>query len=429
MSPSTTPPPTPVKSHSFWRSFGPGILFAGAAIGNSHLVQSTRAGAVFGLGLAFFILFANVIKFPGIRFGPQYAAATGKTILAGYRDIGRWVVGLFMVSEFFVMTIIIAASGITTAAVGLAITGLAWPVGYTAIGAIVAGAVLLQIGGYRLLDGTTKIFVAILTIATFIATALAIPNVDWSASAWVWPEMDFKTFAFIIALMGFMPITLNFGIVHSLWMIAKADHQAGNVDTHKSILDFDIGYVFSAVLAFCFLIMGAGVMHPTGVAPAQGGADFAAQVIALYTTNLGEWSGFVVGICAMMVMFTTLVTVLDGFPRAQGASAFYLRNTSDKPLPRMDGSPYMILTMAVMVLGSAVILLVFMRNFKDFIDFVTITSFLIAPMIAIFNHIVMTRPNMPRESRPSKFMQAWSITGIVALSGLSIAYLYMLLGA
>ena len=30
------------------KSLGPGLLFAGAAIGVSHLVQSTRAGADFG---------------------------------------------------------------------------------------------------------------------------------------------------------------------------------------------------------------------------------------------------------------------------------------------------------------------------------------------------------------------------------------------
>ncbi len=32
------------------QSLGPGLLFAGAAIGVSHLVQSTRAGADFGFG-------------------------------------------------------------------------------------------------------------------------------------------------------------------------------------------------------------------------------------------------------------------------------------------------------------------------------------------------------------------------------------------
>ena len=33
------------------QKLGPGLLFAGAAIGVSHLVQSTRSGADFGFGL------------------------------------------------------------------------------------------------------------------------------------------------------------------------------------------------------------------------------------------------------------------------------------------------------------------------------------------------------------------------------------------
>ena len=33
---------------NFLKKLGPGILFAGAAIGVSHLVQSTKAGADFG---------------------------------------------------------------------------------------------------------------------------------------------------------------------------------------------------------------------------------------------------------------------------------------------------------------------------------------------------------------------------------------------
>ena len=38
------------------KRLGPGLLFAGAAIGVSHLVQSTRAGADFGFGLLWALL-------------------------------------------------------------------------------------------------------------------------------------------------------------------------------------------------------------------------------------------------------------------------------------------------------------------------------------------------------------------------------------
>ena len=39
------------KIHWLKKTLGPGILFASTAIGVSHLVQSTRAGAKYGFGL------------------------------------------------------------------------------------------------------------------------------------------------------------------------------------------------------------------------------------------------------------------------------------------------------------------------------------------------------------------------------------------
>ena len=81
------------------RNLGPGLLFAGMAIGTSHLVQSTRAGAVFGLGLAGVILLANVAKYPAFRFGAQYAAATGETLISVYRRIGLAPV-IFLLAVF-----------------------------------------------------------------------------------------------------------------------------------------------------------------------------------------------------------------------------------------------------------------------------------------------------------------------------------------
>ena len=56
-------------SRSFARALGPGVLFAATAVGVSHLVQSTRAGAGWGLGLAVIVLLSNAVKNPAFRFG------------------------------------------------------------------------------------------------------------------------------------------------------------------------------------------------------------------------------------------------------------------------------------------------------------------------------------------------------------------------
>ena len=55
-------------------TLGPGILFASTAIGVSHLVQSTRAGANYGFGLLIFIIIANLFKYPFFEFASRYSA-------------------------------------------------------------------------------------------------------------------------------------------------------------------------------------------------------------------------------------------------------------------------------------------------------------------------------------------------------------------
>ena len=67
------------------KTLGPGILFASTAIGVSHLVQSTRAGASYGFGLLFFIIIANLFKYPFFEFASRYANSTETSIIDGYK--------------------------------------------------------------------------------------------------------------------------------------------------------------------------------------------------------------------------------------------------------------------------------------------------------------------------------------------------------
>ena len=62
----------------WFKKLGPGIMFAGAAIGVSHLVQSTRAGADYGFGLIWALLLINLIKYPSFAFGVHYTSRTGE---------------------------------------------------------------------------------------------------------------------------------------------------------------------------------------------------------------------------------------------------------------------------------------------------------------------------------------------------------------
>jgi Mn2+/Fe2+ NRAMP family transporter len=83
-----------VTSQSTWRSkikaMGPGILMASAAVGGSHIVSSTQAGGKYGWALLGLVILANLFKYPFFRFGAEYTADTGKTLVEGYAEKGKF---------------------------------------------------------------------------------------------------------------------------------------------------------------------------------------------------------------------------------------------------------------------------------------------------------------------------------------------------
>ena len=412
-----------------WQALGPGLVFAAAAVGVSHLVQSTRAGAVYGFSLVGVVILANIIKYPAFRFGPQYAAATGTSLLEGYRRQGKWALVLY--SFITVATMFIVQAAVTVVTAGLAIATLGLSVGplVVSFGIIVVCAILLTAGKYRLLDRVTKVLVALLTGATLTATALAFTSMEWSASSLVeLPDLDKRTVFFVAALVGWMPSAIDVAVWQSLWTLARREDSQHAPTLKESMFDFHLGYIGTAALALCFLTMGAGVMHGRGVKFADSAGGFAAQVIRLYTETLGEWSGPIIGVAAFAVMFSTTLTVLDGFPRAlttlmarfkgpEEAGVFELKQKS-------QGRTYwaMLLLLAV---GAMLVLFAFLTSLKAMVDVATTLSFLTAPILSVLNHRAVLGAEVPTESRPRPWLIWMSILGIVCQGSFAAYYVYL----
>jgi Mn2+/Fe2+ NRAMP family transporter len=425
------------RDQRFLQVLGPGILFAGTAIGVSHLVQSTRAGALYGLGMLLVVVLVNALKYPAFRLAPHYAAVTGESLVHGYRRRGRWLLVLYGIALLPTLATVVAAVAITMAGLALAtlaVEGMSPPV----LGAtFVAGAVALTLaGGFAWLDRLTKLFVAFLTLATLASAALALPRIDWAVTAWLPPEMNAATLVFLVALAGYMPAGLDLSVMHSLWCVARARQTGLRPDAREAALDFNVGFVGSLVLALCFLLMGAGVMHPSGVVPEASAAAFAAQVIGLYETTLGAWSGALVGVSAFLVLLTTLLAVTDGFPRVVAAVLLQLHapDPPGAPGPReatadSAGEPAIDRTVTyrcAMVLigaGAVLLLMLFLGSFRTFIDTVTTIGFITSPVIALLNHLVAFGPHVPVADRPAPWLRWWSTIGIVAMFAVTIAYL------
>ena len=91
------------------KSLGPGIVLAGAAIGGSHLLSSTTAGARFGFSLVGLILLTNLLKYPFLLVGTRFTASTGKSLLEGFKERNSLYLPLFLVVSLITGTFTIAA--------------------------------------------------------------------------------------------------------------------------------------------------------------------------------------------------------------------------------------------------------------------------------------------------------------------------------
>ena len=290
------------------RLMGPGLLFAGAAIGVSHLVQSTRAGASFGWELAWVVVAVNLFKYPFFEFGSRYALATGESLLQGYRKQGKWVLWFFFLITLLTVFTVQATVTIVTAGIAQNLLPIGeGPLSWSVL-VLSTCALILVLGSYSLLDKTMKGIVVILSLSTVIAlvgawvkqggiTHIDTPHFDWGNKGHI---------IFLIAFMGWMPAPIEISAISSLWLKAKQRHS--HVSRAQGLFDFNLGYWLTAALALVFLSLGALVQYGSEQPIALAGSAFAQQLMQMYASTIGDWSKLLVALVAFLCMFGTTLT-------------------------------------------------------------------------------------------------------------------------
>ncbi len=404
------------------KKLGPGLLFAGAAIGVSHLVQSTRAGADFGFGLLWALLLINIVKYPSFQFGPRYAAATGKSLLEGYLGLGKGVLITYFILSLLTMFTIQTAVTIVTAGLAVQLFGISESVAIWSVVITIGCSLILAIGRYKALDSLMKAIIIILTLSTMVAVLFAFREsieTDGIGSSQGLVQLlptDAAGIAFLIAFMGWMPAPLDISIFHSLWTLEKNKTQKNDIKT--SLFDFNIGYFGTVVLGICFVTLGALIMFGSGETFSSKGGVFAGQLINMYTTSLGDWATVLIGVAAFTTMFSTTLTTLDASPRAMSTA------TSLLGVKRFFKT--YLFWLIVLIVGTSSILFFFVSEMGVLVKVATILSFLTAPFYAICNFLVFRDPSVPKNAQLSMPMKIYSMVSIVFLIGFSAWYVITL---
>jgi Mn2+/Fe2+ NRAMP family transporter len=402
-----------------YKKLGPGVLLAGAAIGGSHLVASTQAGATYGWSLLGILLLVNLFKYPFFLFSQRYTAATGETILDGYNRLGRGYLVLFFILNIITGIINIAGVSMITGslALNLGFRNLSVPV--------LSGIIMLMclmiivLGGYRLLREFGKTVVLVLGLSTIIAMVISIINGPVAEQGFVGESpWTMASFGFVIVFMGWMPAPIDVSVWPSLWMKSQEGVSRKVASMKEVMFDFHTGYIATVFFAVVFLVLGRMVMYGSGTELSSQGSVFSRQLIDLYSVTIGAWSRPLIIAAALSAMLSTSITTIDGYPRS-------LTRSTQLLFPRLNAFKGLFpLWIVVAVVFGYLIISFFADGLGNMLSLAMIISFLTAPVFAWLNFRIMMAPHVPREFRPQPWMQWLSVSGIIFLAGFGMVFLW-----
>lgn len=407
---------------TFFNRLGPGLIMAAAAIGVSHLVQSTRAGADFGYALMGLVIVTNLLKYPFFEAGHRYTVATNESLICGYRRLGRPYCLMFLLLSLLTSVGSIAAVSFVTAAVLQYLSPVSISLPFAALAVLFSCSLVLWWGEYPLLDRFVKLLMSLLLISTLAALVMALIDGGGVVSNAVNSPWQLRHLPFLIALMGWMPAPIELSAWQSLWILAKNRSQNLKMTSKEGQIDFNVGYLLTLVTALFFLVLGALMLQGNS---SLGGTPvgFIEQLIEAYAKNLGPWSRPIVGLSAFACMFSTSLTLIDAYPRSvtEALSEWLLI----RPSPMTQRRIY-VLSLFAMLISAFIVIAIFQNQLKGLIDFVTILAFLAAPLFAFLNLRLLRSRHTPLQARPGFALDRWSEVGLVFL--MVFAFIYLFLG-
>lgn len=391
---------------------------ASAAIGASHLVASTQAGALFGWQLVGLILLANLLKYPFFRFGPQFTAESGLSLVEGYARKGRGYLVVFFILCIYSSVVSAAGVALLCTVILAYLLPASWGLGVPLLATLLMGVTwaLLVGGRYKALDRVTKAILVVLSLSTVVAVVMAASQGAAREPGFVDPSpWNLATLAFLVALIGWMPAPIEVSALNSLWIRAKA--QDRTVRPQDVIFDFNLGFAVSTVLAVFFVALGVFVQYGSGEEMEMAGGAYIPQLMSMYGAAIGSWAVPLMALIAFAAMFGTVITVVDGYARASAESLRLLRGRPD--FSRREKNVWItgiaVVALAIVVWMSA--------ELADMLRYAMISAFVTAPVFAWLNFSLVRRGS---QLSPALRWLSWA--GLVFLAGFTVLFLLTLVG-
>src|SRR5919106_1056579 len=222
------------------RIVGPGLIMAATGVGAGDMVSSLNAGTVYGTIFLWAIIVGALVKFYLTEGIGRWYMATGYTILKGWRSLGRFVSGFFVV-YLLILTFVFGAAAMSASA--LAFTAM-FP-----ILPLWAWAVLHGIFGFLM-------FITIVGLAILLA-----PNLGELAGGLVPTRFPEGSLLSVLALIGGVGATFTLAS-YNYWVRERGWGSPPWIPMMR--LDLIVGYALTALFMVAMLVVGAELLFASG---------------------------------------------------------------------------------------------------------------------------------------------------------------------
>ena len=414
------------KLKTLLRNLGPGLLFASMAIGTSHLVLSTKAGAQYGWIMIIPIILANILKYPFFEFGIRYTNVTGKSLIEGYKRRGKAYLWIYAFITLVTTFTILAALYVVTAGLFINLFNISTvSVAQAALGLFVLISTILIIGRYTFLEKTLKLVISILFIALLVTTIMVLIKGPVSQVTNFQPPEIFNEIGilFLISLVGWMPTAVEASSWVSLWSMEKYKTTGIKPSLKEALQEFNSGYIMTALLAVFFLTIGIMTLYGTNTELSDNATVFADQVVNLFTTHIGKWAYIFIAISAFATMFSTCMTAHDAISRVSIDIIDHLSSNQKD----FSGKRQYATGIIVLALVNYIVVTVFSANMGFLVALATFVSFVLAPIVGYMNIKNVMSHDLPKQFQPNSGLQLLTYAGIIFLGLFAVYYCWMIL--
>lgn len=322
MSEAHISPPTTFGSKL--KLIGPGIILAAAAIGSGELILTPRAGALFGLSIAWIILVSVVYKLFLTLGLARYTIATGEDIFVGFSQIPGprywfvWVMGVIYLFGAVGYSGISLACGSALYALFPSLSMVQW-----AVIVVILAYVLLLSGSYRPVEKAAFVLSFVLIVGVLYSLAALHPDIVWFFKG-VAPKLPSGSGQTAVSLLGWTAGGTS-TLIYSFWILEKGIGRGKSEEKDFKgwlsfiRLDTGISYFLMILISFAFLVIGVLVLSTAGpdggpLIPAR--EETTSVLSRLLTVAAGPKTKFIFLVAALAILYSTVIGLVDGKSRA-----------------------------------------------------------------------------------------------------------------